>query len=181
MASKHGFSYSAVKADIDEKAIRHPDPVKLVSLLAEAKAEAILPQLQSMEPGPDVILITCDQVVTHEGRILEKPEDEAEARRYIDGYGRSPAATVSSVLCTNLRTGQKHLLVDQVHITFKPIPKEVVDQLIQEGEIFWCAGGLQIEHPAVQPYIVSIGGAMDSVMGLPKHAVMEGVVAVATL
>lgn len=92
---------------------------------------------------------------------------------------RSPAETVSSVLCENTRTGKKHMVVDVVRILFKPIPRAVVDQLIAEGEIFWCAGALQIEHPAVQPYIEAIHGAMDSVMGLPKAAVMEGCVAVA--
>ena len=30
------------------------------------------------------------QVVTHEGRILEKPESEEEARSFLRGYGRTP-------------------------------------------------------------------------------------------
>lgn len=91
--------YKAIKADIDEKAIRHTDPRQLVALLAEAKAEALRPQVESLRAefdhdadssssGRDLILITCDQVVTHEGRILEKPENEAEARSFIEGYGR---------------------------------------------------------------------------------------------
>jgi septum formation protein len=37
-----------VSPDIDEKAIRHPDPSELVRLLAHAKADAVLPQV----PGP---------------------------------------------------------------------------------------------------------------------------------
>ena len=34
-----------VSPDIDEKAIRHPDPSELVRLLAHAKADAVLPQV----------------------------------------------------------------------------------------------------------------------------------------
>jgi septum formation protein len=34
-----------VSPDIDEKAIRHPDPSELVRLLADAKADAVLPQV----------------------------------------------------------------------------------------------------------------------------------------
>jgi septum formation protein len=45
--------------------------------------------------------------------------------------------------------------------------------LIEEGEIFWCAGGLMVEHPKVQPWIVSMEGGMDSVMGLRKQTVMD--------
>jgi septum formation protein len=34
-----------VSPDIDEKAIRHDDPAELVRLLANAKADAVLPQV----------------------------------------------------------------------------------------------------------------------------------------
>jgi septum formation protein len=89
------FEYEVIKADIDEKAIRHDTPTKLVLALAHAKADAIIAQLKQQQqqqqqeaaaaagqPGSDVgLLITCDQVVVHEGQIREKPEDVAEAHR----------------------------------------------------------------------------------------------------
>lgn len=51
----------------------------------------------------DMSTAACSQVVVHEGKVLEKPESIEEARSHISGYGHSPAATVGSVLCTNLR------------------------------------------------------------------------------
>jgi len=39
-----------VKPDVDEKAIRHPDPSTLVLLLAEAKADAVLARLVPHAP-----------------------------------------------------------------------------------------------------------------------------------
>lgn len=57
--------------------------------LAHAKAAAIADKLRleaavvgaACAPAPHVdgLLVTCDQVVVHEGNILEKPEDEAQA------------------------------------------------------------------------------------------------------
>ena len=41
-----GLSYSVLKADIDEKALRDPNPEKLVSMLARAKAAAIIQQMK---------------------------------------------------------------------------------------------------------------------------------------
>ncbi|KAK9916784.1 hypothetical protein WJX75_006979 [Coccomyxa subellipsoidea] len=54
----------------------------------------------------------------------------------------------------------------------------VVEELISEGAIFRCAGGLMIEHPLVEPLITSIQGTKDSVMGLSKKLVLEGLLAV---
>ena len=80
LAAEHGFSYEVAKADIDEKAIRHPDPQTLVLRLAHAKAAAVIAKLEAAGGGGSGLLVTCDQVVLHEGRILEKPEDAEEVR-----------------------------------------------------------------------------------------------------
>ena len=59
----------------------------------------------------------------------------------------------------------------QVH--FKPIPEEVIEQLLEEGMVFRCAGGLMIEHPLVSPLITNIIGTEDGVKGLPKQLVLQ--------
>jgi hypothetical protein len=92
----YAFEYEVIKADIDEKAIRHDTPRDLVLALAHAKADAIIAQLHQQQqqeaaaagqPCSDVgLLITCDQVVVHEGQIREKPEDIAEAHRWGEGW-----------------------------------------------------------------------------------------------
>ena len=101
-----------MSADIDEKAIRVPDPRELVVKLAHAKADAILRRMEDEGVEMQGFLLTCDQVVVHEDEILEKPETEEEARRFIDGYGRSPASTVGSIVCTNLESGKRVETVD---------------------------------------------------------------------
>lgn len=100
-----------VSADIDEKAIRYDDPRQLVLALAHAKADAIL-EKENGFGGEDGYLITCDQVVLHKGCILEKPEDEGEARRMIAGYAEAPASTVGSTVVTHVRTGKRVERVD---------------------------------------------------------------------
>lgn len=80
LAAELGFNYECASADIDEQAIRHEDPHQLVRQLAAAKADAIASRLASQGTAPSGLLITCDQVVVHRDRILEKPRDEAEVR-----------------------------------------------------------------------------------------------------
>jgi predicted house-cleaning NTP pyrophosphatase (Maf/HAM1 superfamily) len=126
LAAQHGLAYDVVTADIDEKAIRLPEPRDLVLRLAHAKADAVLAKLAAAAAAagggvaaaapPAGLLLTCDQVVVHEGRILEKPADEAEAREFVAGYARAPASTVGSVVCTDLRSGRRLEAVDVAEV-----------------------------------------------------------------
>jgi septum formation protein len=163
-----GLSFTVDKPGIDEKAIRHSDPRKLVSELGKAKAAALRGRYQ--QGG---WLLTADQVVVCDGRILEKPVGEDEARQFISMYSRSPPMTVGSVVLTDATSGQQWSALDEATIHFDPIPEGTVDQLIAEGGVYHCAGGLMVEHPLISPYIVQIDGSIDSVMGLSKDSVMR--------
>lgn len=178
-----GLAYEVVTADIDEKALRDPKPEALVSQLAHAKADAIVAKLRSAEAAPasssaantaPSYLITCDQVVVHEGRILEKPETADEARAMIRGYTRdAPASTVGAVVVTRLPGGSERLEALEVCvIRMDPLPAEDVEALVAEGEVMWCAGGLMVEHERVTPRVVAIeGGGDDAVRGLGRATV----------
>jgi septum formation protein len=48
-----------------------------------------------------------------------------------------------------------------------------VDALIAEGEVFWCAGGLMVEHDLVAPHVARMQGSLDSVMGLAKALLLR--------
>ncbi|XP_059279113.1 uncharacterized protein LOC132033220 isoform X9 [Lycium ferocissimum] len=166
-----GYQFTTMSADIDEKAIRKEKPEDLVMALAEAKAEAIIPRVSIGESEGDAeptLLITCDQVVVYEGVVREKPSSEAEARQFMKDYANGHAATVSSVLVTNLVTGSRRGEWDKVEIYFHDIPDQVIDKLIEEGIVLYAAGGLIIEHPLILPYVKEVVGSTDSVMGLPK-------------
>lgn len=68
LAARFRFKYEVRTADIDEKAIRHAEPAKLVMALGHAKAEAIIAKMTAAGEAPGAgFLLTCDQVVVHEG------------------------------------------------------------------------------------------------------------------
>ncbi|KAL5704632.1 hypothetical protein ACHQM5_023028 [Ranunculus cassubicifolius] len=146
-------------------------------LLTSDTAEAIISRLgTSNDKENDAeshLLITADQVVVYDGVIREKPSSKEEAREYIKGYSGGHAATVSSVLVTNLKTGAKKGGWDKVEIYFDEIPEEIIDKLIDEGVVLYVAGGLLIEHPLVLPLVKKVVGTLDSVMGLPKALTEE--------
>jgi septum formation protein len=174
LAAQLGFSYSTVAAGIDEKLIRDDDPEELVMRLAHAKAMAIAERWKEKDAVPsEGLLITCDQVVVCDGVVLEKPENEEQARQYIRGYSNSSAQTVGAVRVSNLATGRATASTDCCEVQFGSIPDEVVDQLVAEEATYSCAGGLMVEHPLVAPLITAQFGEQASIMGLPKGLTLE--------
>ncbi|XP_074564121.1 uncharacterized protein LOC141820663 isoform X2 [Curcuma longa] len=167
-----GFLFDVMTADIDEKSIRRENPDELVMVLAEAKADAIISRMNAEgliekieEP---TLLITSDIVVVDKGIIREKPSSKEEARQFLKGYSGGHVSTVGSVLVTNLKTGRRFGGLDKAEVYFHDIPDEIIENLIDEGVVFNVAGGLLLEHPYISPFVESVIGATDSVMGLAK-------------
>jgi septum formation protein len=159
---KIGYDFDVMPADIDEKAIRHGDPKQLTLLLARAKANALLPRIQ--EPA---ILITSDQVGLCDGIILEKPESENEAKEFLKKYARHSAKTITAVVVTNTENGKRAEGVDIAEVFFLPIPEEVIEQYIKEGDALLQSGGFSTDHPILAKYVARIEGEPESVIGLP--------------
>ncbi|KAK9947072.1 hypothetical protein M0R45_012509 [Rubus argutus] len=141
------------------------------TLMETSQAEAIRPKLpvgDYVKDAEPTLLITSDQVVVYEGVVREKPSSKEEARQFLKDYSGGHAATVGSVLVTNLKTGFSKGEWDRVEIYFHEIPDEIIEKLIEEGTVLKVAGGLIIEHPLILPFVKEVVGTTDSVMGLPK-------------
>eukprot|EP00871_Galdieria_phlegrea_P001044 jgi/Galph1/1940/GphlegSOOS_G609.1 len=162
------YEFRIEPAGIDETLIRSESAEELVKKLAVAKAEVILPRIRVLDNTKPLLLVTADQVVVCQGKILEKPKDEEEARRFILSYSVAPAVTIGSVMVTNCCTGYQKVAVDKAEVYFRSIPENIIEQLIKEGDIFYCAGGLQVENPLVSKFVDHMVGTMDSVMGLSR-------------
>ncbi|KAK6798105.1 hypothetical protein RDI58_005807 [Solanum bulbocastanum] len=167
-----GYEFTVMGADIDEKSIRKDNAEELVVALAEAKAEAIMSRLKTTdhleENTHSTLLITADTVVVYEGIIREKPSSKEEARQFIKSYSGGQATVVGSVVVTNLTKGIRKGAWERSEVYFHDIPDEIIDSLIEEGIILNVAGGLMLEHPLTLPFVDTLIGTADSVMGLPR-------------
>jgi len=198
-----GVNYELVVRPIDEKGLgdRDGDPSELVMTLATAKGDHLVSRLRDDgdDDGDDAegidgnkgslpekkvsegdhggwIVLTADQVVTHDGSVLEKPESIDEARRFVEGYASNPPATVGACVLTHVPTGLRASGVDTATIRFRPTVAEgdLVGRLVEDGApVLSCAGGLMVEHPFVKEHIEGIDGTEDSVMGLSKELVLR--------
>jgi len=184
---------------IDEKSIGdryRDDPSQLVLTLAHAKMDRLVQEIESTgglsddegggggddddsnrnnnrDEKKDWIVLTGDQVVTCNGRILEKPESVSEAKRFVSQYAEHSPSTVGSCVIAHVPSNTRVSGVDTATIHFKSSLSDVlVDRLLDDGApVLSCAGGLMIEHPFVREHVDRIDGTEDSVMGLSKDLV----------
>jgi septum formation protein len=184
--SEMNIPFHKIVREIDERSLgdRSKDaPRDLVLLLAKAKMDHLIDEIQAGNCSGDLpagltsdnewVVLTGDQVVTHDGNILEKPHSVEQAKQFVEGYARSPCSTVGSCVLTHLPSGIQVSGVDTATIYFKPtITGEIIDKLLElDAPVLSCAGGLMIEHPLTRQHIDRIDGTEDSVMGLSKDLV----------
>jgi septum formation protein len=165
----HGFQFEVMNPDIDEKEIRTINYYKLSSMLAHAKLDALIPRI--LTPS---IVITTDQVVVCNNTLHDKPQTRDEVRAFFKKYSEGhPAETVSAVVVFNTQTGKRFDGVDIAKTYFSPIPEEIVEKFIDEGDPFSKAGGFAIQSDILEPYIKNIEGTKESIMGMPVHLLKE--------
>jgi septum formation protein len=158
----------------------------LVRLIATAKADALVEGILKGEvninayPSSDngcggLLILTGDQVVVAQNKILEKPESIDEARSFVQMYSQNPPSTVGACVITHIPSKVQVVGVERATIHFKPTiaSSNLVDRLLEDSApILSCAGGLMIEHPFVKEHVDNIEGTEDAVMGLSKDLVM---------
>lgn len=160
--SEYGSDFMA--ADIDEKAIRAERPEDMTVAIANAKADALIPRLE----GREVLLVCMDQVVACDGSVREKPENEAEAKAFLESYRQGKGAScINGMVVHNVVTGRRVTAVDIATAFWKPFPDSVIEHLIAKGEIFTSAGGFTIEDEQLSKYVDRIEGTQDAIEGLP--------------
>lgn len=162
-----GWKYSVMNPDIDERAVTCSDPFRLPVLIAKAKATSILGQLGS-DRVPTVI-ITSDQIVLFQNEVRCKPENEEQARSFLESYQDGAIVqTISAVVATHVPSGRQSSEIDLSTIHWSGIPTSAIDDLLEtKPDIYRSCGGFLIEDPDFVNFVDRIEGELDSIRGLP--------------
>ena len=163
-----GFVFRVIAPEVDEEAIQRNNPKELTLALANIKAAAVVSKLTV--PG---LVIAADQVVVCHGEVRGKPKNADEARRYLESYRSYPAENVNGVVVVNMETGRRAQGTHVAKVTFKSLPQEFIESFIVSSQAFAHAGGFTVENDEFKPYIESIEGGWDSVMGMPLGLLRE--------
>lgn len=155
-----GLQFRIVPSAVDEEACTVADPVERAAVLARLKAEDVA----AREPG--YYVIGCDTlVVDATGHRLEKPVDEADARRMLALHSGT-CSHVHSGLCVIDPLGNAAEAVSSSRVWFKTLSQQEMDWWISTGQWRDRSGGFQIDGQG-QLMIERIDGDWTGIVGLP--------------
>ncbi|MBU1431021.1 septum formation inhibitor Maf [Myxococcota bacterium] len=147
--------------EIDERPIPDEAPLRFAQRMAQEKAEAV-----GASPRP---VLASDTVVTFDGVILGKPQDETEAAEML----RRLSGRVHQVITAWTLLGpqpQRGASITDVH--FRPLSEAEIQAYVATGEPMDKAGAYGIQGGAGR-FVRRIEGSYDGVVGLPLADVLE--------
>jgi septum formation protein len=154
-----------VPADIDETPLKGETPPRLAERLARTKAETVA------EREPEALVLAADTVVAVSRRLLEKPADEAEARRFFTLLsGRNHRVFTGVALKAPGR--DTAVRVVETRVSLKPLSDDEIAEYIATGDWRGKAGGYAIQGPA-GAFVRRIVGSHPAVMGLPLYETVQ--------
>ncbi|MEM7268089.1 MAG: nucleoside triphosphate pyrophosphatase [Pseudomonadota bacterium] len=143
--------------DIDETPSKGELPRAYCIRMAAEKADAIA-------AADDEIVLSADTTVAVGRRILGKPEDEAEAIKFLYLLSGRRHRVITAVA---VRRGARRWAKDVITaVKFKRLSDDEVSAYIRSGEWRGKAGGYAI-HGLAGPLIPWISGSFTGVVGLP--------------
>lgn len=163
-----GITFTVSPSTSDEVS-ESTDPIELVESLSSMKAE----EVAEREKGPTII-IGADTVVVHEGKILGKPVDVAEAKKMLWSLqGNSHEVfTGVTVILKEINNGKeivpykKISFADVSKVIFYPMTHEQIDAYVATKEPMDKAGAYAIQGKFAV-YIKEIIGDYYNIVGLP--------------
>ncbi len=172
LLEKAGYEFITEAPEIDEKAIRFDDPGKLVIEIAMAKSYAVIAKTADLGAR---IIITSDQVIERisDHKILEKPEDGAEAYQFLRSYEKSPVRSHTSLVVYHSPTGRHFKTHDVSELYLSPFSAEERKVMLEDPMTYQSAGALPYGMPEsiaatiIEQHKLRLVGEESSFIGLP--------------
>lgn len=150
--------FTIFSADIDETISPNSTPEEVVQQLAYQKARAVA------DSYPNAIIIGCDTIVVHDGQILGKPTDSADAFRVLSQLSNHMHAVYTGV--SIISANEKNCFYVKTDVSFWELSERDIKAYIDSGEPFDKAGSYGIQGKAAL-FVKEIKGDYYNVVGLP--------------
>lgn len=167
LMTQAGYEFEVKPSNIPEPTeARLGDCRHYVAELAWLKAAAVAPQV------PDGLIIAADTVGWLNGKVVGKPDDEADARRII----KSLSGTVHELwtgVCLWRRPGDRQFCwQERSLVRMKALSDAEIDSYLKTRKWEGCSGAYAIELPT-DPYLSVEEGSVSNVIGLPMESLEQ--------
>jgi septum formation protein len=165
LMSEAGFQFTIQKPDVEED-FPEDMPVQDVAVfLARKKADYFRATIG------DQVVITADTVVVLGSRILNKPQNRAEAIQMLTDLSGNTHTVITGV-CIISRTKERSFQ-DETAVTFKSLTEDEIRYYVDTYRPYDKAGAYGAQDWIGMVAIHSIHGSYFNVMGLPIHRVYD--------
>jgi len=118
------------------------------------------------------VVLSADTVVTIDGLILGKPEDEAQAIRMLKQLSGRQHVVYTAVCVIDQIHGEMHQALENTKVWFNSMTDAQIIDYVRREEVLDKAGAYAIQGFA-SVYISKIEGNYGNVMGLPLPVVHD--------
>jgi len=112
------------------------------------------------------LVLGADTIVECEGRLLGKPHDQEEARRFLRQLSGRSHLVVTGLALVEVGSGRTETGHEVTEVLVRPLTGEEIDAYVQTGEPLDKAGGYAIQG-AAGGFVEAIKGSFTNVVGLP--------------
>ncbi|MFT5160139.1 MAG: septum formation protein [Paracoccaceae bacterium] len=162
-----GVEFTTIAARIDEQSItasllaENASPRDIADHLAEMKA------LRISQKFPDALVIGSDQVLEHDGKVLDKPSDLTAAHQQLRQLRRSKHTLLSAAVVVR---GGKPLWrhVGQTRLWMRDFSDEYLQSYLerQGNDVLSSVGSYKLESEGIRLF-AKIEGDYFNVLGIP--------------
>lgn len=170
LLSLTGIEFQVLPGDIEEKAAGRPS--QMVRQLSRQKAFAVFERFSEEEKGK-VLVIGADTLVSIDGNVLGKPENEQKAEEMLlllQGNTHEVYTGVTLIFTETEKGGKARLKTrtfsEKTSVTMYPVSRREIRDYIATGEPMDKAGAYGIQGRCAA-WIRKISGDYSNVVGLP--------------
>ena len=161
MLGRLGLHFDMTPAQIDETILPEEDAAAAAERLAQLKAAAV----SAVQPG--AAILAADTLVTANGRIMGKPEDDAQAREMLQFLsGREHRVVTGFCLRAD---GQIDSGLAETKVCFRKLSTAEIQAYVASGEPRDKAGAYAVQGSGAA-LVESVSGSYTNVVGLPLAA-----------
>jgi len=161
-----GLEFDVVPSHIPEQRTESETPEEYVARLSREKARAIA------ETHPDRWIIAADTTVVLGDQVLEKPADDADAKRMLSAISGDTHVVFTGVTLRRIEPAYADTHVTATEVRMLPMTAHDIDWYIATGEPRDKAGAYAAQGLGGM-FIDSIHGSFTNVVGLPLASLFQ--------
>lgn len=168
LLEKAGYTFAILPANIDEPTeAAHGSCRQYVQHVSWLKAAAVAPKVK------DGVVLAADSVGWIDGKVIGKPEDEADARRILNTLAGRVHELWTGVVLWRVADNFQLIWQERTLVRMRTFAKEEMDAHIASRRWVGCSGAYAIEEEN-DPYLTIEEGSLSNVIGLPMESLTKG-------